>query len=83
MYATIISLVVLVLSIAALFAHAKYFGKCWLYPKKMEKEQKRYKIVKGIIVTVIRLSAIAFVISLIVWYYQWGMERADNVVFVL
>lgn len=83
MYATIISLITLIISIAALFIHAKYFGKCWLYPKTMQKEQKRYNIVKGIIVALIRLSAIALVISLIIWYYQWGMERADNVVFVL
>lgn len=83
MYAAIISLVFLVLSIGALFIQAKYFGKCWLYPKTMQKEQKRYNAVRSIINTCIWLSAIALVISLIVWYYQWGLERADNVVFVL
>lgn len=83
MYAAIISLVFLALSNVALFIQAKYFGKCWRYPKTMKKEQKRYKIVKSIINTFIWLSAIALVISLIVWYYQWGMERADNVIFVL
>lgn len=83
MYATIISLASLVYFIAALFVQAKYFGKCWLYPKTMQKEQKRYNAVKSIITTCIWLSAIALVISLIVWYYQWGLERADNVVFVL
>ena len=83
MYATIISLVFLVLSIGALFIQAKYFGKCWLYPRTMVKEQKRYNVVRGIINTCFWLSAIALVISLIVWYYQWGLERADKVVFVL
>jgi phosphate starvation-inducible membrane PsiE len=83
MYGTLISLVALVVSIALLFIQAKYFGKCWLYPKTMQKEQKRYNVVKGIIKACIWLSVIALVISLIVWYYQWGMERADNVIFVL
>lgn len=81
--ATIISLIALIVSIAALFIHARFFEKCWLYPKTMQKQQKRYNIVKSIIIMCIRISAIALVISLIVWYYQWGMERADNVVFVL
>jgi len=83
MYATIISLVFLILSVAALFIHAEFFGKCWLYPKTMQKEQRRYNVVKSIITTCIRISAIVLIISLIVWYYQWGMERASNVVFVL
>lgn len=83
MYASLISAIVLVLAIVALFIHSRLFGKCFFYPIQMKKQINTNRVVSNIIKAIIRLAFIALIISLIVWYYQWGMDRADQVVFIL